>query len=340
MLHRHVAYLCSTKTQGVVGNMKITTGTQAFTNKDIQDITGVYGRNIINYAEKGIIVPNIQENSGVGSTRLWDMANLIEFATLKALQNTCMSLKLIEQCINWLNNNDFSQKLAESIAYMFIRNRHEWDVVQADEAYIEEEYDNGIDYELFPRRVNSNVDTARKRMFPKFIEPIYSKMYSPYSKCLFNLYQFYEIIASSEILETEKENLVSMIEPFVGFFAYDVRNIELTPDEREEYFARHDENRYETETFEKANRKLCLIMEIIDGKEFRFVDEPEIKKWNELDFHTVIRLNLSSIAVDCYSKLMSMRSTEYFVNIFSPKLISEMNKYKTMKGGVSNGIEG
>ncbi len=57
-----------------------------FSNKDLQELTGVSARQAIYLAEKGIVVPECGDATGRGSTRLYSRRNVAQLLLVQALR--------------------------------------------------------------------------------------------------------------------------------------------------------------------------------------------------------------------------------------------------------------
>jgi len=58
-----------------------------FSNKDVQRITGLSHRQIIYLAEKGIVVPELEDASGRGTTRWYSRRDMAKFLFARALRD-------------------------------------------------------------------------------------------------------------------------------------------------------------------------------------------------------------------------------------------------------------
>jgi hypothetical protein len=82
-----------------------------FTNKDVSNITGVSLRNIIYYAERGLIAPSVQNSGGSGTLRLWDFFDLYCFHILKHLRDSGIETHSIEEIILFIRRKQILKHL-------------------------------------------------------------------------------------------------------------------------------------------------------------------------------------------------------------------------------------
>jgi DNA-binding transcriptional MerR regulator len=56
-----------------------------FENREVTRIVGIKPRTLIDWSERGLVVPHVQDAAGVGSRRRYSEDNLIELAIIKTL---------------------------------------------------------------------------------------------------------------------------------------------------------------------------------------------------------------------------------------------------------------
>lgn len=76
-----------------------------FLNKRVAEIVELSGRQILSWSEKGLVVP-FKESPGVGVKRLYDRANLLEFALAKILLEMGLGFRTAKRIIGELRRQD------------------------------------------------------------------------------------------------------------------------------------------------------------------------------------------------------------------------------------------
>ncbi len=81
-----------------------------YTEKDIVRITGINKKSISSYADRRMVIPDIQDAHGRGSTRIYSSRNIIQFLLLKELSSHGLPLRLVVIILK-----SFSDKIIELV---------------------------------------------------------------------------------------------------------------------------------------------------------------------------------------------------------------------------------
>lgn len=74
-----------------------------FLNKEVAELTGLTGRQVLSWTEKALVIP-FKESPGVGKKRLYDRTNLLEFALSKILLDMGLGFRRTKNIIGDLRN--------------------------------------------------------------------------------------------------------------------------------------------------------------------------------------------------------------------------------------------
>lgn len=118
-----------------------------FYNSDVIKITGLSQRQIVNWAEKGLVVP-ISDAHGAGSKREYSYTNLLEFGLCKTLFNMGLSLHMVKEMLKALKN----------AKALFLWAEHEKEFFQTHAEKIKKDFEDGnFDEEIY-RDIAGNTD--------------------------------------------------------------------------------------------------------------------------------------------------------------------------------------
>ena len=74
-----------------------------YTEKDIVLITGINRKSISAYADRRMVIPDIQDAHGRGSTRIYSSRNIIQYMLLKELSSHGLPLRLVQIILQFLS---------------------------------------------------------------------------------------------------------------------------------------------------------------------------------------------------------------------------------------------
>lgn len=76
-----------------------------FTQKDICNLTGLTPRQVLNFASRSLITPDIEEAEGKGRPRRYSLWNLFQFRVVRELVGFGMDLYLIRSIIDQFSDH-------------------------------------------------------------------------------------------------------------------------------------------------------------------------------------------------------------------------------------------
>jgi DNA-binding transcriptional MerR regulator len=74
----------------------------SFLSRKAGSFSGVPSRTIQSWAERGLIFPEVADTTGTGSRRLYSFLNCIEIGIIKALTESRLSLKFVEEALAFI----------------------------------------------------------------------------------------------------------------------------------------------------------------------------------------------------------------------------------------------
>lgn len=142
----------------------------SFYNIDVKEITGLSQRQIVNWAEKGLVIP-VSDAHGAGSKREYNYTNLLEFGLCKTLFNMGLSLHMVKSMLQQLRNTKLLSFWAE----------HEKEFFQTCAEKIKKDLESGKvdkEYKLIIQNITedtnlddpknfSDIETIKKWLNPK-----------------------------------------------------------------------------------------------------------------------------------------------------------------------------
>lgn len=290
-----------------------------YTNKDVSKITGISGRNIINYAEKQIVIPGRKSSSGQGSFRQYDLYNLFEFSLLKALQDTGMILKQIKKPLLWLEESNFIATLCNFLLLRHDSEKRNWDaLVENGKVSYESIQDTGV---FLTDDIAQPKMPGKLKRFWGFKEYCFEKMDSSFAKMFF-LQMFSDELAELNIV---KSNRMAGKSAAIGSDEIKAKN-EFKNLILKEFEKSKEKNKSLKLTYSQCLSLInlqseqsipCdkmesnkLLLDIIDGKVFQLRRaDPEIRQ-NEAGFNTCMIVDLFKIATDMFSNRIKLCSNE------------------------------
>lgn len=86
---------------------------QNYLNKQVSEITGLTGRQVLSWSEKGLIVA-FKESTGVGTKRFYNYLNLLEFGLCKVLFSMGIGFRAVKKMIGDLRKTDVLRNWSEN----------------------------------------------------------------------------------------------------------------------------------------------------------------------------------------------------------------------------------